>query len=219
MLFEEKNNFEEKRKQMVELIKHRGIDDERVLSVMSIISRERFVPVFLKAEAYEDYPLEIGQGQTISQPYIIALMTHLLSPKQDEIILEIGTGSGYQAAILSLLCKKVYTVERIPELADRARNILAELGLKNIDVYTGDGTIGLKEFSPYDGIMVTASSPQVPSSIVKQLKDGGRMIIPVGERYSQNLLRVWSKGGKTYTEDFGGCVFVPLIGREGWQTR
>ncbi|MBA2124371.1 protein-L-isoaspartate O-methyltransferase [bacterium Unc6] len=211
------SELEKKRQQMVSLIRQKGITDERVLNAMSVIPREKFVlPAFFN-EAYEDHPLSIGYGQTISQPYIIALMTRLLSPLPNDVILEIGTGSGYQAAILSLLCQKVYTVERIPELARKAENTLAELGIENVQVFVSDGTLGLPEFSPYDGIIVTAASPQVPASVVQQLKDGGRLVIPVGERDFQSLLRISLKDGKKYTEDFGGCVFVPLIGKQGWR--
>jgi len=210
-------NFEKAREEMIRYqIKGRDIRDERVLSVMSSIPREKFVLEGERDNAYLDCPLSIGMGQTISQPFMIALMTQCLSLKGPETILEVGTGSGYQAAILSKLVKKVYTIERFSILADRAEKIFKELEIKNVKIIVGDGSKGLEEYSPYDGIIVTAGAPEIPKSLLEQLNDKGRIVIPVGDSFSQDLLLGIKEKGKLKISNYGGCVFVPLVGKYGW---
>ena len=209
--------FDEKRKEMVEYqIKLRGVEDPLVLKAMLKVKRHLFVPEDLRKEAYEDYPLPIGEDQTISQPYMVAIMTELLELKGDEKVLEIGTGSGYQTAILAEIAKEVYSVERIKSLAERAKNILDKLGYSNIKIKVGDGSEGWEEFSPYDAILVTAGAPDVPEPLFEQLKEGGRLVIPVGGRFSQTLVRVRKIKGKKKVEEFFDCAFVPLIGKYGF---
>ncbi len=210
--------FAQLRADMVEYqLRRRGIKDERVLHAFLKVPRHKFVRPQDLWHAYEDYPLPIGFGQTISQPYMVATMTELLELKGDERVLEIGTGSGYQAAILAELAKEVFTVERIPELARRAEKILQELGYTNVTVIVGDGTKGLTEYAPYDAIVVTAAAPKPPQPLLEQLKDSGRLVIPVGSRRLQDLLRITRIGNEYRTENFGPCLFVPLIGEEGWR--
>jgi protein-L-isoaspartate(D-aspartate) O-methyltransferase len=206
------------RRRMVEsqLIR-RGISDPRVLDAFRRVPRHEFVGGSDPEEAYGDFPVSIGKGQTISQPYMVALMTETLGLKGGERVLEIGSGSGYQAAILSLLVGKVWSVERIPELAAAAREKLKELEYDNVEVVVADGTKGWPERAPYQGIVVTAGAPDVPPPLVEQLEDGGRLVIPVGGSYSQELVVVEKRGGKIYRRDEGGCVFVPLIGEYGWK--
>lgn len=197
----------------------RGITDEAVLAAMRQVPRELFVPRHVREDAYADNPLPIGHGQTISQPYIVALMSDALKLKGEERVLEIGTGSGYAAAILSLVCHEVFTIECIEPLARRAKCTLLELGYQNVRVCVGDGTLGWPEQAPFDGIVVTAGGPQVPDSLKKQLTIGGRLVIPVGaERHGQQLLRVTRVDDNRYeTEDLGAVRFVPLIGKQGWR--
>lgn len=210
-------DFEKAREEMIRYqIKGRGIKDKRVLWAMSMVPREKFVLKENEKEAYLDCPLPIGTGQTISQPYMVALMTQCLSLEGSECILEVGTGSGYQAAILSKLAKMVYTVERLKNLADRAEKIFKELEIKNVKVVGGDGTNGLKEYSPYDGIIVTAGAPEIPQSLINQLKERGRIVIPVGNSFSQDLLLGKKEKGKLKIQNYGGCIFVPLLGKHGW---
>jgi protein-L-isoaspartate(D-aspartate) O-methyltransferase len=166
--------------------------------------------------AYEDMPLSIGYAQTISQPLMVATMTAALQLRGDERVLEIGTGSGYQAAILARLALVVFSIERIPELAVQARDALARAGIMNVHVIVGDGSLGLPEHGPYDAIIVTAASPQVPPPLVNQLKPGGRLIVPVGDRHEQTLTRVMATSTGPQVERLGGCRFVPLIGQQGW---
>ena len=194
----------------------RGIKDERVLQVMGKIPRHLFIEEALSGEAYNDHPVPIGEKQTISQPYIVALMTEALELKGNENTLEIGTGSGYQTAILAGLSSKVYTIERIKSLLVNARKLLAQLRYDNILFKAFDGTLGWKEYAPFDAIIVTAGAPSVPSSLVDQLADNGRMIVPVGDRYSQELIKVIRKGASVEQENLGGCRFVNLIGVYGW---
>jgi protein-L-isoaspartate(D-aspartate) O-methyltransferase len=195
----------------------RGIRDPRVLAVMGELPRHRFVPRFLRVLAYEDRPLPIGSGQTISQPYIVALMTQCLDPPADGRILEVGTGSGYQAAILSRLCREVHSIERLPELASRAVRTLRTLAIGNVTVRVGDGTLGLPGFAPFDGIVVTAGAPAVSPPLLAQLADGGRLVAPVGDRESQRL-ELWRKaGGRLDRELVTLVTFVPLIGAHGWR--
>ncbi|MBC7331141.1 MAG: protein-L-isoaspartate(D-aspartate) O-methyltransferase [Synergistetes bacterium] len=206
------------REKMVrEQIEARGIRDGRVLEAMRKVPRHLFVPESYISEAYDDHPVPIGEGQTISQPYIVALMTSLLDLKGDERVLEIGTGSGYQTAILAELAKEVYSVERIASLAEKAEKRLKELGYRNVKIKVGDGSLGWEEHAPYDAIIVTAAAPKVPKPLVKQLKVGGRLVIPIGDRFFQSLHRYIKRDEKTLDgRDFGGCVFVPLRGEEGW---
>lgn len=210
-------NFEQLRKQMVETqLIPRGIKDKKVIEAFLKVPREEFVPEEMKKYAYDDTPLPIGKGQTISQPYMVALMTELLQLKGGERVLEIGTGSGYQAAILAEIGCEVYSVERIPELAERAKKILQKFGY-NVKIKVGDGTVGWQEWAPYDGIIVTAGGPKIPDALIEQLKEGGRLVMPVGDMYFQDLIRVTKIRGKLYKENFGGCQFVPLKGKNGWQ--
>ena len=209
-------DFERLRKKMVETqLIPRGIKDKKVIEAFLVVPREKFVSENLKEFAYDDTPLPIGEGQTISQPYIVALMTELLQLKGGEKVLEIGTGSGYQAAVLSEIGCDVYSVERIPSLATRAGKILQQLGYI-VKIKIGDGTLGWEEYAPYDGIIVTAAGPKTPQSLLTQLKEGGRIVMPVGDMYLQELIRITKVKGKFIKENFGGCQFVPLKGKEGW---
>lgn len=204
--------------QMVDIqIAGRGIKDRRVLKAFSEVPRHKFISSELQQDAYEDHPLPIGQGQTISQPYIVALMTSQLKLKGSEKILEVGTGSGYQAAILSKLAAEVHTVEIVEELAVLAEERLKQFGFKNVYVHVGDGSLGWPEEAPYDGILVTAASPEVPDSLIGQLKDGGKLVIPVGARWRQ-VLAVWIKQStQIEKKEILPVVFVPLKGKYGWQ--
>ena len=196
----------------------RGVHDELVLSAFRKVPRHYFVSKEVKREnAYSDHPLSIGKGQTISQPYMVALMTELLQLKGEEKVLEIGAGSGYQAAILAELAKEVYTVERIVSLAERAEQTLSELGYNNVKVGIKDGTLGWEEFSPYDGIVVTAGAPSIPPVLIEQLSPEGRLVIPIGGTFSQMLTLVVKEQGKVVSSDICSCVFVPLIGKQGWK--
>lgn len=195
----------------------RGVKNERVLAAMRKVPRHEFVPAAMQANAYADNALPLGEAQTISQPYMVALMSELLELTGTERVLEIGTGSGYQAAVLAELCAKVYTVERIKMLADRARATLDRLGYRTVAIKVYDGTYGWKEMAPFDAIVVTAGSPDVPQSLVDQLKDGGRMVIPVGERYGQRLVKVTKTREGVVSSTSIPCVFVPLIGNYGWK--
>lgn len=195
----------------------RGIQDFRVIEAMKRVPRHRFVEEALWSQAYGDYPLPIGEKQTISQPYMVALMTQSLELRGGEKILEIGTGSGYQAAILSQIVSRVYSVERIPALARRARQVLDSIGCRNVNIKLSDGSIGWENEAPFDGIVVTAGSPQVPAHYLEQLAVGGRLIIPVGGRDNQILKRIVRCGLQEYREeDLLDCRFVPLIGQDGW---
>lgn len=201
------------RLQMVEeQLRYRGIRDERVLQVMSEIPRHRFVPKALQFSAYDDGPLPIGEGQTISQPYIVALMSENLALKGTETVLEIGTGSGYQAAVLSRLAKQIYSIEIIPELAESARERLQALGVTNVKVIIGDGNEGWAEGGPYEAIIVTAVAPEIPPALLAQLADGGRMVLPVEKSEEQYLMRLQKRGGQILEEDLGPVRFVPLVG-------
>lgn len=195
----------------------RGIKDPRVLEAMGKVPRHRFVEKGLVEEAYNDYPLPIGHKQTISQPFMVALMTEALALEGHEKVLEIGTGSGYQTAILAELAREVYTVERIRELLDQARDLLTSLGYRNIHYKAYDGTLGWEEHAPYDGIIVTAGAPRVPLPLKEQLADGGRLVIPVGNQMGQELLRITRRGSAFRKENLGGCRFVNLIGIHGWK--
>jgi protein-L-isoaspartate(D-aspartate) O-methyltransferase len=195
----------------------RGIKDPGVLKAMGKIPRHLFVEEALVGEAYNDHPLPIGQQQTISQPYIVALMTQALELTGEEKTLEIGTGSGYQTAILAELSKKVYTVERIGSLMEKARRLLHELGYTNVLFSAFDGTLGWKAYEPYDAIMVTAGAPRVPEPLCEQLAEGGRMIIPIGDKFSQELIKIVRDKDRFRQKNLGGCRFVDLIGIHGWK--
>jgi len=211
-------NADKERNRMVdEQIVSRGVQDERVLAVMRKIPRHEFLPEAIRGMAYADNALPLGEGQTMSQPYMVALMTELLGLKGPERVLEIGTGSGYQAAVLAELCEKVYTVERVKSLADKARATLDRLGYKSVAIKVYDGTYGWKEMAPFDAIVVTAGSPDIPAPLVEQLKEGGRMVIPVGDRYGQELVTVVKTAEGMTTRRSIPCVFVPLIGNHGWK--
>jgi protein-L-isoaspartate(D-aspartate) O-methyltransferase len=211
--------FDDLRDKMVERqLKPRGIRDPKVLASFCKTPRHQFVPAELISLAYADGPLPIGFGQTISQPYIVALMTEAAKIRPTDRVLEIGTGSGYQAAILSPLAKEVYTIERLPELAKTAEQRFHEIGLNNIAVKIGDGSLGLEEEAPFDVILVTAGAPVVPASLIKQLKAAGRLILPVGDAISQQLLRICKQADGSLTQEILEAVrFVPLIGKEGWE--
>ena len=193
------------------------IKDKRVLAVMSRIPRELFVPPEVRHLAYEDAPLPIGLDQTISQPFIIALMTEALELSGEEKVLEIGTGSGYQAAILAELARRVITVERLPALAELAKKVLAGLGYTNVRVHRAGETLGWPAQAPYQAIMVTAAAPEVPADLLAQLAIGGRMVIPVGSRYVQDLYQITRGKKKNKIKNLGGCRFVALIGKDAWE--
>ena len=195
----------------------RGIKDPRVLDAMGRVPRDRFVEEALVNEAYNDHPLPIGHNQTISQPYIVALMTEALKLTGTEMTLEIGTGSGYQTATLAELSKRVCTIERVRPLMVKARTVLAELGYNNILFKAFDGTLGWKEYEPYDAIIITAGAPKIPQPLLDQLADGGRLIVPVGNRSSQELIKATRKKGNIIQENMGGCRFVDLVGVHGWR--
>jgi protein-L-isoaspartate(D-aspartate) O-methyltransferase len=211
-------NYEKDRGRMVdEQILWRGIRDERVIAAMRRVPRHEFLPEAIRGMAYQDSALPLGEGQTMSQPYMVARMTELLGLQGAERVLEIGTGSGYQAAVLSELCGKVYSVERIKLLAERARLNLDRLGYRSVAIKVYDGTYGWKEMSPFDAIMVTAGAPDVPAPLVDQLREGGRMVIPVGDRYGQVLLTIVKTPSGPVTERSIPCTFVPLVGNHGWK--
>ncbi len=193
------------------------IADKRVIQAMKHVRREVFVSPEQYHFAYGDHPLSIGFGQTISQPFIVALMVQALELRGNEKVLELGTGSGYEAAILAELAEKVVTVEYIPELAESARRVLDRLGYSNIEVHVAGKTLGWPEGAPYDAIIVSAGAPSVPQVLVEQLSYGGRLVIPVGTRWQQELLRVTRLRKGNTTENLGGCYFVPLIGEGAWQ--
>jgi protein-L-isoaspartate(D-aspartate) O-methyltransferase len=195
----------------------RGIADENVLQAMGKIQRHLFVEEALVGEAYNDHPLPIGNKQTISQPYIVALMTEALELTGKEKVLEIGTGSGYQTAILAELSDRVYTVERIEPLLEKSKSLLQSLGYTNIYFKAYDGTLGWEDFAPFDAIMVTAGAPKAPDPLLKQLADGGRLIIPIGNKYSQDLIKVTRAKDRFVERNLGGCRFVDLIGEHGWK--
>ncbi len=209
--------YARQRERMVrEQIERRGVRGPRVLAAMRAVPRHRFVPEAQRDWAYADGALPLALGQTISQPYIVALMTELLGLRGGETVLEVGTGSGYQAAVLAQIAGQVHTIERLPELAERARRILDSLGIGNVTVHVGDGTLGLPEFAPYQGILVTAAAPKTPSALLAQLDEGAKLVIPVGGRRSQSI-EIWEKQGERYTrETHIPVAFVPLIGEEGW---
>jgi protein-L-isoaspartate(D-aspartate) O-methyltransferase len=212
--------FEVRARDMIEIqLRRRGIREERVLDAMLRVPRHEFVPTELVAAAYDDRPLPIGEAETISQPYIVAAMTEAARVSPGDKALEVGTGSGYQAAILAYLGARVYTIERNPQLAAEARERLKRLGYLNVEVFSGDGSEGLSANAPYDVILVTAAAPTVSPALLGQLTDGGRLVVPVGDLYHQDLLLLFKHGGETATRILDPCQFVPLIGRGGWPER
>ena len=213
-------NFDAMRERMVrEQLIPRGISDKRVLEAFQKVPRDKFVEEKYLESAYSDFPMPIGYGQTISQPYMVALMTELLKVDKAGRVLEIGTGSGYQLAIICELAKEVYSVERIEELPVRARTILKDLGYANFNIKTGDGTLGWEEYAPYDGIVVTAGAPGIPENLLNQLNEDGRLVIPIGGSFGQSLALIEKSKGAFKTTQVCGCVFVPLIGKDGWPPR
>jgi protein-L-isoaspartate(D-aspartate) O-methyltransferase len=211
-------DFEQARHRMVEKqLRGRGIKDERVLAAMALVPRHEFVPEALRDRAYFDGPLAIGEEQTISQPFMVAIMTQELMPRPTDVVLEIGTGSGYQAAVLSRLVSRVHSIERHQRLACLAYATLTGIGYDNVTVLAGDGSGGLPEKAPFDGIIVTAGAPEVPGVLLHQLAEGGRLVIPVGQKPVQVLKRITKHGGRFETHDVTSCVFVPLIGTFGWE--
>jgi len=212
------DRFAEDRHLMVESqIRKRGITDEHVLLAMATVPRHEFVPAFWINQAYADEPLPIGHGQTISQPYIVAAMVASLALTGSEVVLEIGTGCGYQAAVVSLLAREIHTVEILPDLAQSASERLQRLGYANAHVHSGDGTLGWREFSPYDAILIAAAAPTVPEPLLQQLAEGGRLIAPVGEEDKQELQLITKREGKFSVKQGGPCRFVPLLGQHGWR--
>jgi len=216
----EPKEFTGQREYMVrEQIERRGIRDPQVLAAMRNVPRHQFVPPDQRHWAYSDGALRIEMGQTISQPYIVALMTELMQLQGGETVLEVGTGSGYQAAVLAQIAGQVYTIERHPPLAESARQILGKLKIENVAIHIGDGTLGLEEFAPYQAIMVTAAAPKVPKPLLNQLGEGGRLVIPVGGKYSQTL-QVWQRRGTKFKQKaITAVAFVPLLGDEGWKEK
>jgi protein-L-isoaspartate(D-aspartate) O-methyltransferase len=203
-------------KMIREQIIARGIKNPQVIQALRKVPRHEFVAPRFHNEAYYDYPLPTSLGQTISQPYMVALMTELLQMYGDEKVLEVGTGSGYQTAVLAEIAGEVYSVERLAELTADAQSNLARMGYKNIYLHTGDGTLGWPEHAPYDRIIVTASAPSIPQPLIDQLKDDGKIVIPLGANLGQDLVVAEKHKGEVKIFDYGKCVFVPLIGEFGW---
>lgn len=209
-----------RRAQMLESLKQGGITDKRVMEAMAEIPRHYFVPEAFRHQAYDDdVSIHIGEGQTISQPRIVALMTESARIDPMDRVLEVGTGSGYQAAVLSKLARFVFTVERVASLARQAKSVLDQLGVDNVSIKVMDGTLGWRAQAPFDAILVTAGAPEVPEPLVEQLADGGRLVVPVGPRETQVLKIVQRRGDRTFAHELKGACFVPLIGRHGWEEK
>ncbi|HYU19009.1 MAG TPA: protein-L-isoaspartate(D-aspartate) O-methyltransferase [Chloroflexota bacterium] len=207
----------DQRRRLVEELRAEGIKDDRVLALIGRVPREQFLPASQRDLAYRNSALPIGQGQTISQPFVVALMTQELDLSGVERVLEIGTGSGYQTAILAEMSRHVVTVERHPPLLERAREILTSLGYRNVELHLTNGSLGWPAGAPYDRIIVTAAAPDVPEPLMDQLAADGRLVIPVGSASQQELLLVKRKGGQTERRKLGPVRFVPLVGKEGWE--
>jgi len=211
-------DFARQRQRMVaEQLRRRGIHDERVLAAMGAVPRERFVPRDLRPRAYDDSALPIGEGQTISQPYMVARTCELAHLTGGDNVLEVGSGSGYQAAVLGEIGAHVVGIERIDVLGERSRVSLSEAGYDNVEIVIGDGSLGYLPRAPYDRIVVAAAAPTIPKALVEQLVEGGRLVIPVGPRYMQKLQAVEKRNGQLVTVDYDACVFVPLVGEQGWE--
>jgi protein-L-isoaspartate(D-aspartate) O-methyltransferase len=210
-------NFDEQRRKMVEGIASRGVKDRRVLDAMAKVPRHLFVPEEFRERSYEDKPCPIGAGQTISQPTIVAMMTEQLNLTPSSKVLEVGTGSGYQTAILCELAGSVYSIERLPMLAERATKELASLGYKNVKIRVGDGSSGWPEEAPFHAVIAAASAPLLPEPLILQLAEKGRLVLPIGEPDNQMLLAVEKSEGRIMARDICKCLFVPLVGRHGWK--
>ena len=211
------NHFAQARAHMVEeQLRARGIRDQRLLDAMGKVAREEFIASEDFRDAYGDHPLPIGAGQTVSQPYIVAAMVEALEVKPTDRVLEVGTGTGYQAAILAELASQVWTIERHEVLANKAREILDRLGYANAHVVQGDGSLGLPEHAPFDKILVAAAAPRIPESLLAQLANGGRLVVPVGSRFEQQVNVIRKEGGEITVTTHDLCRFVPLVGAEGW---
>jgi protein-L-isoaspartate(D-aspartate) O-methyltransferase len=220
MIEKESTKFDRQREEMVKRqIETRGITDQRVLAALRKVPRHLFVSEALRDQAYGDFPLPIGDQQTISQPYIVAEMTQALQLSANDRVLEIGTGSGYQAAILAEIVYRVYTIERIHSLLIKARRIFDRLRYHNIITRFGDGTVGWLEESPFDAIIVTAGAPRIPDSLMDQLAENGRLVVPVGDQHSQELVKILNKQDGIHRSNLGGCRFVKLVGEKGWSDR
>lgn len=217
---EKRGKWDARARAMVETqIRRRGVRDERLLEAMARIPRHLFVPDSLREYAYEDGPLSIGEGQTISQPYMVALMTECLGPGPRDRVLEVGTGSGYQTALLAELAGEVYSIERVHSLSEGAARRLSDFGYRNVRLFVGDGSLGLPAHAPFDGILVTAGAPEVPPALLEQLAPGGRLVIPIGGAYHQTLFRITKGPEEFQREPVTGCVFVPLVGAQGWEEK
>jgi protein-L-isoaspartate(D-aspartate) O-methyltransferase len=208
--------FRGARHRLVELLQEKGIRDLAVLRAVEMVPRHQFVPTGIRHRAYEDAPLPIGSGQTISQPLVHAQYLELLALTGREKVLEVGTGTGYQTALLASLVEQVFSIERIAALHQQAREILQRLGIRNVSLCVGDGTVGWRDYAPYDAILVSAGSPLVPQPLLDQLAEGGRMLVPVGDRESQRLMLYSRQGGEVVVREAGSVRFVPLIGSHGW---
>lgn len=208
--------YERQRRQLIEAIRDRGIEDLEVLRIFDLVPRHLFVPEAVRHRAYDDAPVPIGFGQTASQPSLQALYLQVLRIQAHQKVLEIGTGSGYQTALLAHLARHVYSVERIRELSARARTVLDDQRFSNVALLVGDGTIGWSRYAPYDAILVTAASPGAPQALLDQLAEGGRMLIPIGDRNEQTLTLFANTSNGVQREDITACTFVPLLGRFGW---
>jgi len=213
--------YQEQRQEMIKTLRIDGyIKTDKVADAMNTIPRHRFLPKDQKIYAYEDRPLPVGKNQTISAPHMVAIMTEALELKGDEKVLEIGAGTGYHSAVVAHIVKEgyIYTVEKIEELTQKARENIKKTGYINTEVITGDGTQGYQKKAPYDRISVTASAPDIPTPLIEQLKPGGQMLIPIGTRYHQNLIKIIkTHNGEITKKNLGGCIFVPLIGKHGWK--
>lgn len=220
MIEKESTKFERQREEMVRRqIETRGIADQRVLAAMRKVPRHLFVSEALRDQAYGDFPLPIGDQQTISQPFIVAEMTQALQLSEKDRVLEIGTGSGYQAAILAEIAYRVYTIERIHSLLIKSRRLFDQLRYHNIITRFGDGSVGWLEESPFDAIIVTAGAPHIPDSLISQLAENGRMVVPVGDQHSQELIKIFKDREGIHRSNLGGCRFVKLMGENGWSDR
>lgn len=214
------HEYEFLRHKMVERLEKEGIRDQRLLEAMRTIRRHIFVDEAVRGQAYEDHAVPIGLQQTISQPFVVARMTELLELRPDHRVMEVGTGSGYQTAILAFLAGEVYSIERISSLMEIAERLLANLGFSNVRFRLGDGTCGWPEHAPYDGVLLTAAAPRVPEPLLEQLRVGGRLVLPLGDEEHQRLKRLIKGEGREHRmEDHGGCVFVKLVGKYGFQDR